>query len=407
MTQKAVPQTEEDAIRVELFRTQAVGIVGPIPGESLGPANGETFLALKSAGMEGQQDPSAAPAVEAQKAPAAPPAPAAAAQALKMPAAAKAAMTEALGAVIDGCAKMAEALQAAEVDDAAPVPMELVQMAADVEDQLGAMVEPYEEALMAATPPPAPTEGEPAQKAADAGAGAAAAAPPPAKPRPRIAMKRIMALDNVAKSLIEGAAKVGELVGWAKGSAGMPAPAMKGLTPAAKAELDPYTAVVATADAVKERMYCIRDLLEKDPAAVAAELRALIPMVDNLAMLVTQARSGATAPAAAATAAPAPGAAPAVDAEAVTKAVAAGVESAKGDLLAAMRAELSGFVVAAKGAAAQAQAALSKVEKSVPAPNGQPAGENPTPPMGAPPPADPWASVNKDIQQARSAAAGK
>lgn len=387
---------ERDAIRVELFRTQAVGIVGPIPGESLGPANGEIFLAMKSAGMEGQQDPSAAPPVEAQKAPAAPPAPAAAATALKMPAAAKAAMSEALGAVIDGCAKMAEALQAAEVDDAAPVPMELVQMALSVEEALGALVEPYEEALMAAPPPPA--EGEPAQKAA-------APAPPP---RPRMAMKRIMAMDGVSKMLTESASKLSDLVSWAKGASGMPAPALaaKGLTPAAKADLDPYTAMVATSDAVRERMYKTAGLLlESDPAAVANELRQLILMVDSLAQLVTQARSGAMAPAAPA---PTP-AAPAHEEVqmAAQKAFAEAASKAVTDMKADLLASLGPLVLGAKNAAAQAQAALLKVEKSVPAPQGQPAGEVPKTPADAPLPADPWRQTIEELNQARPRAAGK
>lgn len=390
---KANPPGEEEPTRVELFRTQAVGIVGPIPGETLGPANGETFLALKSAGMEGQT-PAAPPAEPKAPEQAGPPA-----AAMKLPAAVKAAWMEKLGAVLDVCAKLAEGLQAAEVDDAAPVPMELVQMAATAEEGLGSMIEPYEEAMMAAPPAP-PAQGEPAQKAAPA-EGA-----PAQKPRPRLAMKRIMALDGVAKTLVENATKVGELVGWAKGAAGAPAPAMaEKLAPATKADLDPYTAMSATADAVRERMRCLREMLANEPASVANELRQIIPMVDNLAMLVTQARSGAMAPAA-------PGAAPAaappiMTEEVVQKAVHDGVTSAKGDLLEALKSEIKGLVLAAKGAAASAQAALQKVEKSVPAPNGQPAGELPTSPAGAPPPADPWGTVNQDIQQARNAAARK
>lgn len=394
MPPEQTSQAEEEAkakARVEVFRTQAVGIVDRA-------ANGETFLALKSAPpMDDGQTPAAPPA-DAQKTPDAPTAPPAPAAAVKMPAAAKAKWTEVLGAVIDTCAKIAEALQSAEVDDAAPVPMELVQMAADAEDQLGLMVEPYEEAMMAAAPPPPspPPEGESAQKAAPP-------PPPPAKPRPRIAMKRIMALDSVAKSLVEGATKVGELVGWAKGAAGLPAPATKGMTPAAKADLDPYTAMNATLAAIRERMWAACDLIQKDPAKAIAELREVGGMLDKAAILAT---GGGGAPGAA-PAAPAPVVTEEAQMAAVQKAVADGVTAAKNDLLAAMKTELGGLVVAAKGAAAQAQAALINVQKSVPAPNGQPVGEHPTPPMGAPPPADPWSTVNNDIKQARSTAAGK
>jgi hypothetical protein len=96
---------------------------------------------------------------------------------------------------------------------------------------------------------------------------------------------------------------------------------------------------------------------------------------------------------------------------AVQKAVREGVTSAKGELLDALKGELSSLVLAAKGAAASAQAALVKVEKSVPAPNGRPAGEIPTTPIGAPPPADPWREAQKDIQETsqarRKPAAGK
>lgn len=389
----ATTQAEEEArakARVELFRTQAVGIVDKA-------ANGEMFLALKSAGMDGQTD-AGAPA-DATKAPDAPPA-APPAAALKMPAAAKQAMTEALGAVLDGCAKMAEALEKAEVDDSAPVPMELVQMAIAAEEALGALVEPYEEAMMAAPPPPA--EGELAQKAAPP-------APPP--PRPRMAMKRIMAMEGVSKSITEGAQKIGELVAWAKGASGMPAPALaaKGLTPAAKADLDPYTAMVATSDAVRERMYRIKGLLESDPAAVANELRQLIPMVDSLAMLVTQARSGAMgpSPAPAAPAAPAPEEVQVAAQKAFADAASKAVGDMKAELLTALKADLGPILLGAKTAAAQAQAALIKVEKSVPAPQGQPVGEIPKPSTDAPLPADPWREAVNEINQARPRAAGK
>lgn len=399
MPQVQTTQAEEEAkakARVVVFRTQAVGIVDKA-------ANGEVFLALKSAGMDGQTE-AGAPA-DATKAPGPPPE-ASPAAALKMPATAKAAMTEALGTALDACAKMAEQLEKAEVDDAAPVPMELVKLAMAAEDALGALVEPYEEALMAAPPPPAPgappVEGEAAQKAAPP--------PPPAegaKSRKRMALKRIEAMDGVSKALTENAAKVGELVAWAKGAAGMAPPAAaKGLSPATKADIDPYTAMNATACAVRERMYVIRDLLDKDPAAVAAELRGLIPMVDSLAMLVTQARSGAMdqpAPAPAPPPAPAPEEAQMAAQKAFTEAASKVVADMKSELLAS----LGPLVLSAKGAAASAHAALVRVEKSVPAPQGHSAGEIPTTPSGAPIPADPWSTVQNDIQQARNPAAGK
>lgn len=389
MPQVQTTQAEEEAkakARVELFRTQAVGIVDRA-------ANGEMFLALKS--MENETPSTAAAPAEAQKAPEPPPAPA-----MKMSSPVKAAMTEALGAVLDTCAKMAEAIEKAEVDEAAPAPAELLKMAADAADKLDSMCEPYEAAEMAAPPPPAP-EGEPAQKAAPP--------PPPPEPRRRMAMKRIMAMDGVAKALAENASKVGELVAWAKGAAGMAPPAMadKGI-PAQKADIDPYTAMAATADAIRERMYCIRDLLEKDPAAVAAELRAMIPMVDSLNVLAAQARAGALAPPAApapAAASPAP-APPAMTEEAqmaVQKAISDGITAMKADLLSAMKADLSGLVLAAKGAAAQAQAALTKVEKSVPAPNGRPVGETPPPPAEVPLQADPWRQAAQEIQETSQA----
>jgi hypothetical protein len=394
VTTKANPPAEEDAVRVELFRTQAVGIVDRA-------ANGETFLALKSAGMDGQQDPQAAPPAEAQKAPEAPPAPPPAA-AMKMPAAVKAAWMEKLGAVLDICAKLAEALQATEVDDAGPVPMELVQMAAAAEEGLGAMVEPYEEAMMAAAPPP-PAAGEQAQKAAPA----EGAAPPPKPPRPRLAMKRIMAMDGVSKAMLDGAQKLGELVGWAKGASGAPAPTAKDLTSAQKAvDLDPYTAMTATLNAIRERMWAACDLITKDPAKAITELREVGGMLDKAAILATGGggAGGASAPAA-------PQAMTEEAQMAVQKAVREGVTSAKGELLDALKGELSSLVLAAKGAAASAQAALVKVEKSVPAPNGRPAGEIPTTPIGAPPPADPWREAQKDIQETsqarRKPAAGK
>ncbi len=385
MPQVQTTPAEEEAkakARVEMFRTQAVGIVDRA-------ANGEMFLALKS--MENETPSTAAPPAEAQKAPEPPPAPA-----MKMSSTVKAAMTEALGAVLDTCAKMAEAIEKAEVDDAAPAPTELLKMAAEAADKLDSMCEPYEAAEMAAPPPPAP-EGEPAQKAAPP--------PPPPEPRRRMAMKRIMAMDGVAKALAENASKVGELVAWAKGAAGMAPPAMpdKGI-PAQKADLDPYTAMSATADAVRDRMYCIREMLEKDPAAVAAELRALIPMVDNLAMLVTQARSGAMAETPAAPAPAAPAAPSPEEAQmAVQKAVADGLAAAKDDLVASVKAEFAGLVLAAKGAAAQAQAALAKVEKSVPAPNARPAGETPAPHAEVPIQADPWRQATQEIQETSQA----
>lgn len=384
MTQRADPAQDEDATRVVLFRTQAVGIVDRA-------ANGETFLALKSAGMDGQQqDTKAAPPAEAQKVPEQMPA-------LKMSTAMKASMTEALGAVLDTCAKMAEEIEKAEIDEAAPAPMPLLHMAMEAADKLDSMVDPYEDALMA--PPPA--EGEPAQKAYDAAKGEGM------KPRPKMAMKRILAMEGVSKAMTDGAQKLGEMIAWAKGASGMPAPTMagKGMDPATKADLDPYTALRATLQAVRDRMWAACEMLTKEPAKAIAELREVAGMLDRAAVLAT---GGTPTPA---DPAPSPPAPPAMTTEAVEVAVQKAFGAAKGDLLASLKGELGGLVLAAKGAAASAQAALSKVEKSVPAPNGQPAGENPTPPADAPPPADPWRDAQKEIQETSQArrrpAAGK
>lgn len=405
-------QSDAD-VRLALIRTQAVGIVDRA-------ANGELFLALKS--MNVQTPPTAPPPAEAQKAPGDPapePAPAAPSGPIKLPGATKTALVAVLGSLLEHLTEAATLVQGAEVDDAAePMPAPLLAHLLASDDALDEALGPYEiDDEMMAAPSGAsmlPPGADASQKAAPPPApdAASSADASPKKPKPRMALKRLAQMAAVHKALAESCQKLGEHIAWAQGPAMAPPPA--GSMAPVKKGLDPYTEMTATASAVRDRMYCIRDLLESDPAKVAAELRGLIPMVDNLAALVTQARTGTMAEqatGATATLAPTKTAEPpALSEEAVQKAVVAALSDVKADLIASVHGELSGLVLAAKTAAAKAQATLAKVEKSVPAPNAQPAGEIPAIPTGAPPPADPWREAQKEIQetsQARRPAAGK
>lgn len=407
-------EDEKDAaVRLSLIHTQAVGIVDRA-------ANGELFLALKN--MDGQTNSPAAPTADTTKAP---DATAPVAGPIKLPGAAKASLVSALALLLGHITDAAELVQNAEVDETAPaMPADLLAHMIAADDALDDALGPYDydDEQMAAPPGASmpPPGADPSQKAAPPPAQGAAPPPPadpgalPKKPKPRLALKRLAEMASVHKALDAACQKLGEHIAWAQGPGMGVAPA--GTMAPAKKGLDPYTELHATADAVKERMYCIRDLLESDPAKVAAELRGLIPMVDNLAALVTQARTGAMAEQAPAGAPPAPTtmaappAAPTMDVETVQKALTASLTSLKGEVLTSLRGELSELTLAAKTAAARAQTALTKVEKSVSAPNAQPAGETPAPTMGAPSPADPWREAQKEIQetsQARRSAAGK
>lgn len=378
-------QTDEEAkakARVDLFRTQAVGIVDRA-------ANGEMFLVQKSAPMPEETLP---PAVaDAAKAPEAP----AAAAALKMPAAIKQAMTDGLGIALERCAMLAEKVAVAEVDDAAPVPPELLQLAMEAEDALGALVEPYEEAMLAAPPVTVPGQPDAAQKAACAPAPSAAAT------KRRMAMKRLMSLKDTSKALTDAASKLGETIAWAEGASGMPMPTAK-LATATKAEVDAYTALAMTCQAAKDRLYEVRDLLcdVPDPAKIAVAVAVLEQIVAMLKSVGASLQPGG--PILVPAAQPAQMMAPAAVAAEVEKTM----KAMTADLVASMKAEFGPLLLGAQGAAARAQAALTKVEKSVGLPQGAPAGETPAV-TSAPPPADVWRTVHTDIAQARTPAAGK
>lgn len=263
----AMPTPTDEQGRPAKFRltqmlTVAVGLVDRA-------ANERTFLVVKrNSGMDtnGTQattkDQGTAPVTNADPAappPAAPAAPpdAPAADAIKLPAAAKQALTDGLTAIFQKLAPIAELIQSAAVDEAAAVPPELcaaLDEGADALDMLADQFAPTTAMDMAAPPAPAPAAApapapgattEPAAKdetgapapAADAVAKSAEPTTPVQKAGRRIAKARLEQLQ--AAHDLHG--KAHELMGsivkdLSSGTAPKAKPPAPGATPAPAAE---------------------------------------------------------------------------------------------------------------------------------------------------------------------------
>lgn len=182
--------------------TIAVGIVDRA-------ANERTFLVVKRDDMDksktnkadGDAPPPTTPPAEEGAAATAPPAEPAA-KSIKLPAAAKQALVDGFMAIFQQLAPVAELINGAEVDDAAPIPAEIVQAIEDAADALDELAE--------RTMPAAPVE-------QSAGADAATATPPPADDEPtEPAAKAVMkAGRRIAKGRLEQLQGAHELHGKA------------------------------------------------------------------------------------------------------------------------------------------------------------------------------------------------
>lgn len=222
-------QARRAKARLSGMLTEAVGIVDKA-------ANGEEFLVVKRAEMgdaagaetgvqktakaEGDAGAAAAAtdvatagsgAAQAQKAP------------MKLPAAAKEAMLTGLSGALEKLSAVADMVNGAEVDDAAPVPPELGQ-----------------------------------------------------------------ALGEVA-AILTGLGGGGEM------NAAGDAAAAAGSTGVEKAELDAYTAMHATIDAARCRLWQASDSISKDPAKAAEEIRAVADMLASAVAMVPTAAAKAVA----------------------------------------------------------------------------------------------------------------
>lgn len=262
------------------LRTQAVGIVGRA-------ANQRTFLVLKN--EDGVPEDTLTPKVKAE-----PPAVAAepsgavavtdpgASAPLAMPSATKTALATLLATMLDTMSGIASAVESSTVDDAAPMP-------ADILMQLDVLSEGLDEGIEAMVPSDelapefVPGEETPVEKADKA-------TPPVSRARRLLAQKRLKSMTELHKSINEGHSMIGKgMTGIAKmmGELSGKAPKADGKEPAVEAEKTEKSAGVDTAalfsDFKSELLEEVKKVFGAAFAPIAARsqaasLRASVPL---------------------------------------------------------------------------------------------------------------------------------